>query len=72
MSSLDLRMAWRYHLAMAIEKTTQGQWNAYVEAGKDLDEQRKRFEEVPERFRAGANGHMATVIRLRAASRTRR
>jgi len=39
----------------------QGQWNAYVEAGKTREEQGERYNEAPEEFRLGIASHMRTV-----------
>lgn len=40
---------------------TQGQWNAYVEAGKTREERGARLEEVPEEMRAAVINHVETV-----------
>lgn len=42
------------------------EWNAYVEAGKDLAERRSRLAEVPEPWREGVKRHVALVFKIRA------
>jgi len=42
------------------------EWNAYVEAGKDLAERRSRLAEVPEPWREGVKRHVACVFKIRA------
>ena len=42
------------------------EWNAYVEAGKDLSERRARLAEVPAPWREGVQRHVALVFKIRA------
>lgn len=42
-----------------------GAWNAFVEAGKDKDEQLHRLNDVPDRFRKDVIRHMRLVIKLK-------
>ena len=42
------------------------EWNAYVEAGKDLATRRSRLAEVPEPWREGVKRHVACVFKIRA------
>lgn len=41
-----------------------GQWNAYVAAGKTKEERRRRFAEVPERYRDRVRSHNTTVNQI--------
>ena len=38
-----------------------GQWNSYVEAGTDKEEQLKRLNEAPDKYRKDIIRHMRTV-----------
>ena len=42
------------------------EWNAYVEAGKDLATRRSRLAEVPEPWREGVKRHVACAFKIRA------
>ncbi len=48
-----------------------GQWCAYCEAGKDLEDQRKRISEVPGEMRAEVIEHVRGVNKLKADERMR-
>ena len=48
-----------------------GQWCAYAEAGKDLEDQRKRISEVPQEMRAEVIEHVRGVNKLKADERMR-
>ena len=49
----------------------QGEWNGYVESGKDLMERRARLAEVPEEWRDSVRAHVATVFAMKEAARLR-
>jgi len=44
----------------------QGQWNAYVGAGKTREEQGERYNEAPEEFQAGVASHMRVIKAVQA------
>ena len=44
----------------------QGQWNAYVEAGKTREEQGERYNEAPEEFKPGIVRHMQVIKAVQA------
>ena len=48
-----------------------GQWCAYAEAGKDLEDQRARIAEVPKEMRAEVIAHVRGVNRLKAEAEER-
>lgn len=50
---------------------SQGEWNAYVEAGATLAERRARLAEAPEHLRDHIKNHLATVWALKDAARLR-
>ena len=52
-------------LSLTKNKYGYGEYQAWVEAGKTKDEQRARFERVPEHMKKRVNRHMKTVIALR-------
>lgn len=49
----------------------EGQWCAYVESGKDLQDQRERMAEVPKDIRAEVIAHVRGVNKLKAESEER-
>lgn len=53
---------------------SQGQWNAYVAAGKTKEERNRRLSEVPEPVRQQVKNHVMTVFsinRFHANKKTR-
>jgi hypothetical protein len=44
----------------------QGQWNAYVEAGKTREQQGERYKEAPEEFQSGIASHMRVIDAVKA------
>lgn len=42
-----------------------GQWNAYVSAGSDKEERKKRLAEVPEAMRGDVERHVRTVFAIK-------
>lgn len=41
-----------------------GQWNAYVAAGNSREDRRKRFQEVPDKYREAVRSHVRTVNQI--------
>lgn len=52
-------------------KRSPGQWNAWCESGKDLEEQRTRLAEVPRDMRASVIAHVRTANKLAAEAAKR-
>jgi len=52
-----------------MERSTLGQFCAYVEAGESIMDRRARLAEVPEEMRESVRAHVATVFLLREAAR---
>jgi len=44
-----------------VERTTQGQWNAYLAASKSKEDLEARLEEIPEAMRLDAKRHCQTI-----------
>ena len=45
-----------------------GEWNGYVEKGKDKEERRSRLREVPEHISKAVQDHVETVWRIKKAA----
>lgn len=46
--------------------TTQGEWNAYIEAAPTREEMKRRGEQVPPEMRDQVRRHIRMVLALRA------
>lgn len=52
-------------------RTTAGQWNAYVEAGRTREQRAERLLEVPAALRPGVERHVYTCFARRRVARRR-
>ena len=53
-------------------RRTLGQWNAYVEAGRDKAQRRARLDEVPTELRDAVASHVRTYFAIQARQRRKK